>query len=368
MIKNRLISKLSLLIVISTIIAGCMNQGTYFSGDVVTIDQFKKQITLPAKEIFLGDEDDGRGIVCDSFLIFKSYRYSDYWFYVFNATTGRHITSFCPKGDGPDDFHDCDESVQLIDESGEKKIWIRDFQSHAKLINITRSIEERKTVCDSTINLSWASSFQYPPIDLFFLDEGQMLLMNQCEKNYIQDAEYIPRKFFLYKDSLENKIKEFKLFNKPVVCKNTKIKFPHFLFYASCNRIKPDKKKVAMAMRMISQISILDIESGELKGVQMKNSLTYPEIEEDIEKSRIYYTNMCVSESLIFAPYVNVVMKNSHAPFSTHVIHVFNWEGEAVCQINVKEDISSIFLDTERNILYAKDKDDKLYSYDVSTI
>ena len=91
----------------------------------MTIDTFDKEMTLKGTKVDLRDIYEGRPFVCDSFLIFNSFQCPDYYFYAFDLRSGKHVASFCPKGDGPEDYLSCDESAQLIKENGDGYINMR---------------------------------------------------------------------------------------------------------------------------------------------------------------------------------------------------------------------------------------------------
>lgn len=370
-IKNvLLILMLGIIIITSNILYSCEGKGdAYFKGEVITIDQFNKEIMLKSKEVELKDIYEGRPFVCDSFLIFNNFKCPDYYFYVFNIKNGEHIASFCPKGEGPDNFLSCDESVQLLKENGDSKMWVRDYNKQKiHLINITQSITQQKTVCDSVISFEWSKYFQYPLLSVFFLDNEEILGINQCENIFNEAQTYTPRDLFLFKGSFDNRVKEYHLYKRPVICQDRRVEFEHFEFYNSVYRIKPDNMKLAIAMKMLGQISIVDIKAGTQKNYRMKGSLKFREIEKDVYKSRKYYGTMAVSDQYIFAPYINVAMKDTPPPYGSNIIHVLTWDGIPAYKIHVSEFIKDIAIDASNHILYATDLDDNLYSYDISEI
>lgn len=169
-------------------------------------------------------------------------------------------------------------------------MWVRDYNKQSiHLINITQSIALQKTVCDSVISFEWSKYFQYPLLSVFFLEEGKILGINQCENIYNVSQGYTPRDLFLFKESFDNRIKEYHLYKRPVICEDRRVELEHFEFYNSVYRIKPDNTKLAIAMKMLGQISIVDVNAGTQKNYRMKGSLTFPEIGKDIYKSRSHF-------------------------------------------------------------------------------
>lgn len=358
------------IITVSTLLQSCEEKGdSYFKGDIITIEKFDQEVMLNSTKVELDDIYEGRPFVCDSFLIFNNFKCPDYYFYAFNIKSGKHIASFCPKGEGPDGFFSCDESVQLLRENGESKIWVRDYnKQNIHLINLTQSITQQKTVTDSVIPFEWSKHFQYPLLSVFFLDGREILGINQCEDSYSEGKKYTPRDLYLFKGTFDNRIKEYHLYKRPVICQDRRVIFEPFEFYNAVYRIKPDNTKLAIAMKMLGQISIIDIKTGEQKNYRMKESLTFSDIEKDIYKSRRYYGTMAVSDQYIFALYIDVAMKDTPPPYGGRIIHVFTWNGEPAYKINVNESIKDMAVDISNHILYATDLEDNLYSYDISKI
>ena len=280
------------------------------------------------------------------------------------------LRRFVPREMALKDYLSCDESAQLIKENGDNKIWVRDYNKQKiHLINITQSIIQQKTICDSIIPFEWTKHFAYPLLSVFFLDDGSMLGINQCEENPATSGNgYTPRDLYLFKESFDNKIREYHLYQSPVISLDDKVKFECFEFYNAVYRIRPNCTQLAIAMKMLAQVSVVDIETGEQRNYRMKESLTYPDIEKDIYKSRRYYETMAVNDQYIFALYVDAVMKDVPPPYSSHVIHVLTWNGEPAYKIHVDESIRYITLDTFGDTLYAIDVADNLYSYDISRL
>lgn len=354
------------LFVTSCVIHTNQDKDAYFNGDITIIKAFDKDTLLYPIKIELEDIYTGSVLAYDSLLFFISSKYSDYWIYVFDLNSKKHIVSLCPRGEGPDDFLDCKNSEQFVEKKGELKLWIRDNNKTARLVNITKSIKGGITVCDSVVPMDWNKYFVYPATTLFFLKDGYILGQNQCEEQYSKGKEYIPRKFYLYKDSLGNKVKEYKLFNRPVILKDDKYDVLSGIFYANHSCISSDQSKVAVAMQRVAQISILDTKSGKQIGYRMNHTLDYSDIEKNYELSHLYYTSLAVNSRYIFALYIDQLEMGGKFPFKSKVIHVFDWEGRPVYKIYLGKEVAWITLDPKHNILYAQDEEDSIWAYDVS--
>ncbi len=362
--KNRFIL---ILFMVGFVFFACKEEtDLYFNGDITVIKSFDNDTLLSPVKVELEDIYDGSVLAYDSLLFFTSHKYSDCWMYVFSVNSGKHIASLCPKGQGPNDYLSCKNSQQFIRENGELKLWVRDNAKSARLLNITKSIETGATVCDAIIPMDWNKYFVYPATTLFFLKDGYILGQNQCEEQYSKGKEYIPRNFYLYKDSLGNKVKEYKLFNRPVILKDDKYDVLSGMFYANHSYIHPDQTKVAIAMQRVAQITILDVKSGKQVGYRMDDTLDFSDIEQNLECIRYYYTSAAVNSRYIFALYIDQAEMGGKYPFKSKTVHVFDWEGRPVYKIQLDKEISWITLDPQNNRLYAQGEDDSIWAYDVS--
>ena len=78
-------------------------------------------------------------------------------------------------------------------------------------------------------------------------------------------------------------MKEYKLFNRPVILKDDKYDVLSGMFYANHSYIHPDQTKVAIAMQRVAQITILDVKSGKQVGYRMDDTLDFSDIEQNLE-------------------------------------------------------------------------------------
>ncbi len=163
-----------------------------------------------------------------------------------------------------------------------------------------------------------------------------------------------------------NKVKEYKLFNRPVILKDDKYDVLSGMFYANHSYIHPDQTKVAIAMQRVAQITILDVKSGKQVGYRMDDTLDFSDIEQNLECIRYYYTSAAVNSRYIFALYIDQAEMGGKYPFKSKTVHVFDWEGRPVYKIQLDKEISWITLDPQNNRLYAQGEDDSIWAYDVS--
>lgn len=352
------------LLLLLGLVTSCSNE-PYFNGEIQIIENFENEIEMSSQSILWEDIYDDYMLVCDTLALFTSAKYPDNWIYVFNTKTGKHIGSLCPKGVGPNDFQYCITFGQFLKKDGGVKLWVNDYISKSCLVNITQSIKENRTICDSVIVMPWIKSFQFPTTAMFFLEDGRILAKNQCEKLFLKSNEYEPRSYKMYLNDLNTVEAEYNHYNKPIVGDYTTLTYA--THYSSCDRIKPDQSKIAMAMNRVGQLNIWDLKTGEILGYRIKDSHDFSDLKSSPSLLRFYYLNMCVNEDYIFAPYIDKLsVDNGLDAYQSSCIHVYDWEGRALYKLNLREKVYCISLDDENDILYAKDMDNNLYSYNIS--
>lgn len=352
---------LTILIILATICSCENNDSYYFNGEIINVGEFASEKHLKGTEVFLDGAYEGKMMVHDSIMLFLSLNPADYWMHTYNIKTGNPLAQFCHKGEGPDDFMLCVGFEQFVEEDGDLKLWVNDFIKSSRLVNITKSISTGRTVCDSIIPMKWIERHRFPPVGMFFLDNGDFMSKPQCELLFLNEG-YVPRNYYKCHESLDNETDRYIHYKCPIEGEN--VEDFYMMYYASCDRIKPDLEKIAMSMQMIPQINIWDLKTNTLKGYRQKGGASFTDLEKSPDKYRYYYMKMCVSDKFILAPYVDKPMGKGLP--ETSCIHVFNWDGAPLYKLHLTENIYGIALDDKNGILYAYDLNDHIYSYDVS--
>lgn len=343
------------------------NEENYFNGIRLEAPPFPAMVSLKADSLNFGELNDGKLTVCDSFLLFKSSKYPEFYCYAFDNKDGKLRAKLCPKGEGPDEFRLCLIFEQnTLNANGDKMLWVTDPYESSRLINITQSVMKGKTICDSIISFSWMKYFQYPPASLFFLKNGSMLGRNQCEQDFVYDSHYTPGKYHLYHASSDSLIKEYIIYKKPIVSTDRNKGIRRFVnYYLSHDKIKPDETKIVMAMQSVGQINILDLRTGALTGIYQKESVSFKDLENCNLPLKYYYTSASVDNQYIFAPYSGETYWGGY-PKPTDKVHVFDWSGNVICEIKIDKPIFGISYDANNHVLYGDDHENHVYSYDVS--
>ena len=335
----------------------------YFRGEITVFDDFDKKIQLKGEKIELEGIYTGSMSVYDTLALFISYQFPDQNFlHVFGLHSGKELGSFCTQGRGPGEYLDLSCFDQFQKENGDIKLWIGStLKEQIQLLNLSESLKKQKMQVDQSFFLDWRKKWKDPIASFFMLDSNLCLYHNLNEYLYKDKRGYTLGLFHLCKDSIENELKEYPLFNRPLLNPHPQIENRYLL--SSDHRIKPDGSKIAMTMDRLMQINILDIRTGKLKGFRLKDSPDFEDLKRPLEDLKYFYINLCVDANYIYALCLNCAAKDF--PVESDLIHVFDWNGNPVCQITTDQKFFSIAFDPVHGLIYGKNFMEEIYCYDI---
>ncbi len=130
------------------------------------------------------------------------------------------------------------------------------------------------------------------------------------------------------------------------------------------------RAKVALAMLLFPQIAVIDVHSGNVKNIAVdrafkdwKNVLASMLGPNSVE----YYSGLCTSENYIFATYSGVSIKDRTNGAENSMVHIFDWDGNFLFAVKVKESLGHVTYDSLSKYLYAVDSsNDRIVRYDLS--
>ena len=351
---------------------GCKknNDSTYFNGEIIIVDMPKKAEHVTGEIITLDDIYTGSFYVYDSLIVFNSTQFPDQLLSVFNLHTKKQVGYFCNKGNGPDEFYNVSVCNFVID-NNHLRLWLYAFNEQKMLLlNITESINSQTTQYDSIYTLDWRKNYIYPFNWIF--DMNEQTILAKCPSNvvFVKYDAYYASNYYLFNPFTADTIRSYIIHNRPVINEMIEAIAP-IIHLGSIDQIKPDKRKIAMGMWVISQINILDLETGKLLGLRNKNTPDYSYLEEYPLNLREYYFRLCVDNDYIYGLYANIILDiDSDVPWdiSTNEIHIFDWEGNFVKRVILDHKINEIAVDLANRILYGYNSntlEEELYAYDI---
>lgn len=136
--------------------------------------------------------------------------------------------------------------------------------------------------------------------------------------------------------------------------------------------VNQETGQVAMPMVCFPQMLLLDTETDDIHSIAVDKAARRWEtiLNTYFDQNSVqYYSGVASSSKYIFASYWGCSIGKTMAGGHGSKIHVFNWEGDLLYEILVKEDIGPITYDQKSRYLYGVDiSTDKIVRYDLSDI
>ena len=130
--------------------------------------------------------------------------------------------------------------------------------------------------------------------------------------------------------------------------------------------------KVAEFMLLFPQFNIMDTESGQVltfavdKAYRKWESILYRRITMD---NIDYYTGVTSTRDYIFATYKGVPLSKTYNKGQGTSIHIFDWDGNFLYDIDVAENIDKLAFDRRTGYLYCHERsEDRIIRYDLNRI
>lgn len=331
------------------LLSGCEEKTSFLNGEMIVVDDIRTTDTLIGEQLVFDSINSGIISLCDSLAFFYSHRMPDYQYYCFNIRTGKHISNFFPLGKGAGEFLNVTPIIQKYKENGEiKALFAAINEKKAGVFNITKSIEQKKTVCDTVFDCQWSKT---RPFSSFFqYNDNKILAYKRPDKISSDENKYSLPQYLMIDCYTGNVERTYDLYKEPGIY-NPGAKDLNGDFYSSLNLMKPDRTKVAMFMTLAPQINILDVETGNLKGITLSGAPGF----EDLEKCnefRQYHAFSDVDDKYIYALYIDKDYMDFDATISSCVLRVFDWEGNFIYKFYINVGLDQIQIDAENSLMY----------------
>jgi len=346
-------------LIFSTVCCHDNNDEEYFKGEIRYFDERDKIVKNVTSTVIHDDNTySGSIAVYDSLVICWNPRLPNCFFNVFNLETGKEIGLFCNRGQGPEESSTVNPIVQYF-KKGTDLITILNANNENRLLfwNISKSVEQRKTVFESIISYENRNEDKSPHHDLIYFQSDDILLARVAAWmiNLEESTTLYYEKRTIHNNQL---LREYPIYKKTMRKGNAKI-LPSSFFHSN-DVIKPDGSKMAQAMLLLPQINILDIHTGNLVGYRIKRGPGFSIFESRTfmyDDFNSYYSSIQADDNYIYATYWGKtywsIMKNQ-IPF-LNTIHVFDWNGKQLYELITDRTFFHISLDPVRNRLYTID-------------
>jgi len=315
----------------------------------------------------------------DTFLL-ASHRNTDkYFFTLYGSKSQQKIMQLMPYGKGPGEFSSGYAYQYAQNEDGIWYVWILDYRrSLLYKVNISKSVEEGKTVVEKIIKTGSRDSF-FADIDfnmVFFVDSNKLVgTTSNLSKKMKRFVVYNP-----IEDTVVKAVDPFPKVNYDFTKKDEgygRLMYIYNPLFLADFDMKPDKSLFASAMDKFNRLDIFDINGNVVNSYVDDDNITENLINEYLASNldnfrnvpiKYYYANMDVTDRFIFALYQNRL----DSAYKTSIpvkVRVFNWKAEPVCTIDIPDYLQYISIDEDNGILYGTSYyDEKFLKYDIKNI
>ena len=295
-----------------------------------------------------GDNPNGIcGIfVSDSVLLLRgTVKGSPFMVHAYSLNDGSPLGAYIAKGRGPNELL-IPLFKELIDESN--LLYIFDLSLGASYsFDYLKSIETHNTVLSELLKLPGRPLYAFP--------------MRKSHAVIIPEADDYSLEIL---DESGHQIKKLSLY--PNVSGEQ-----YFDRLSSACALNQKNSKLAMAMCSSPQVNFIDLENGDKMTCAISDEYKKwrDMLNASDENRRLYYMSSAQSSEYFMSLYVGGVslmdwIKGGDAPH----LHIFDWDGNLLFDISLKESLKSITFDGSSKVLYGVDANDNIYRYDMSEL
>ena len=333
------------------VIVGCgSDDRVYFNGEILDVEEPSQKELLSGEAIELELPKYVHFSVYDTLCFLFSWDNPGGFYNLHNLKNGKHLGYFCKRGEGPDESAGVSPVQQFYIKDGHLKTDLLTVNRTLTPWDITGSLESEQTELDTAYRFSWADVCVHPYRACFRLSGDSMLVMTQPDLPFRKLTATLPR--ILIRTLEDNQVvREYPLFRQTIEGKGNSDFYPDsfFLFSAA---LKPDGKKAVLAMAFFPQIHMIDLSSGEMKGVRLKGLPSFSP-----DRAENYYISVQCDDRYIYALYAG----ESDRPTT---VHVFDWDGRLLRRLELSHPASLLSLDPVSGKLYAMYRDEEeIYRY-----
>jgi len=332
-----------------------ISEKTIFKGELSKVEKSPQFENIIGEKIRIAEPFAGFPFVYDSLLFFTHPKYRDYSIYCININSGRLHAKYIKKGRGPNEFRNTTPFFQILKNKKGESVspFMAINEKMYGIFNLDKSIETKQTVFDTIYKEKWDEKCLLPFTYTFSLGNNLVLARNDAAKQFGNEEKYSAPKYLKFSSNTNKPDEEYNIYNEYY---NENLGELNMAALASTDRIRPDKKKLAMAMNGVNQLNILDIENGKLKGFLTSGSKGIEDLNKIVDKEKFPFINKCmeVDQNNIYV--LNVVQQNGNdnifENLASNTVNVFDWNGNLVRRIKLSNNIEFFTMDAKRKLLY----------------
>lgn len=326
----------------------CTYSPNFYSDSVKQIVSSLEETTLKSDTTFQAEMGTINFFVIDDKFIY-TVGGRDTLFYVYDKD--QCIGAFGKNGRGPDEFMNtiyCGQKYQKGDTIG---MWINDMmQQEMKLVDITESIKENKTVLIKKIETLDLG------INSFVLNDSAILQQQYSQYKNVNLVHYNP----ITKRRRTNSF-------------YASVELDPFVVYLNAVQIHPKGDRVVAATCHLNQINIFSLTDSTriamTVGEPAQNRLDVIKANWKGRPTTLFYNALEATDKYIFALYMNQPREEFSRKLQPVTIQVWDWEGNLHKCFKVEEYLTRISVDAVNNYLYGFSIiGEKVFRYDLKGI
>ena len=331
--------------VIVCFFVACTNYHTnILNGNNIVVNDFPKTDTLKSEKLAL--EILGLNVVhvVDTFLVGFKGTGIDHFFEIYSLPNLHYLGKYILAGRGPNELLTLQYHNQFQKKGEEITMWISDAAVNRRILfNLTKSLQEQKTVFDTVIYI--------PSFNCCFNQNDTLMSLFKYDGTNCKHILYN-----LERQTIESERFMFKDF--PAL-PDLKSIFGGYL------AIDPRGDKCVMAMSDVNQIGIFSNDLQECFSISYGEPIDIWSVLNTPDSLRIwYYSSVYCSSNYIYGLYINREARYWGEHDGCVQIHMFNYVGEPIARLVIPNDIVFFAVDEEHKYIYGVKRNEEVFRYD----
>lgn len=323
----------------------CTNyQTNILNGNNIVVNGFPKTDTLKGEKLAL--EILGLNVVhvVDTFLVGFKGTGIDHFFEIYSLPNLNYLGKYILAGRGPNELLTLQYHNQFQKKDGEITMWISDAAVNRRILfNLTKTLQERKTVFDTILFL--------PSFNCCFNQNDTLVSLFKYDGTNCKHIIYNLKQHEIESDQF--------MFKKFPALPDLKNIFGGYL------AIAPGGDKCVMAMSDVNQIGIFSNVSNESFSISYGEPVDIWSVLNTPDSLRIwYYSSVYCSPNYIYGLYIDKEARYWGAHEGCVQIHIFNYAGEPISRLIIPNDIVFFAVDEEHKYIYGVKKNEEIFRYE----
>ena len=266
----------------------------------------------------------------------------DNLFSVTDISTGSYLGQWCRCGRGPEEPLYVLPISELYHKGNDLFADLFSYHGGKLLVwNVSESLRSDTDVYEGVVNLEYSE--QVVPFRSLHRICDSLVLVCDTRLSPSVDEMIAAPSYDLYNTHSGKFVSGYNLFNM-IVKKTSNPRFTSKSFLSISDCMKPDRTKIAFAMRYMPVINILDLKSGEVKGIRLKGAKGFT-----TRKQVCHFVDISADDDYIYALYYGKERVDGSFP---EILHVFDWGGNWVSTKKLSHHASALQVSSGRLYLY----------------